>query len=145
MAALSIQDAQAAVVADFARLDDWQARYRKIILTGKAMQRLDDAHKTDQNKVKGCQSQVWLHATLDEGRVIYQGDSDAAIVRGLVALVLQVFSGHTPDEILASEITFINDLGLSDHLTQNRSNGLAAMVKQVKFYAIAFNALLARG
>ncbi len=145
MTAPSISDAQAAIVADFARLDDWQARYRKIILTGKAMPPLDPAHKTDQNKVKGCQSQVWLHAHLESDRIIYEGDSDAAIVRGLVALVLRVFSGHTPDEVLAAEITFVNDLGLSDHLTQNRSNGLAAMVKQVKFYAIAFNALLAHG
>ncbi len=138
---MDIAEKQQTIVSEFQELDDWQDRYRKIISLGKRLEPLPEEHRTDKNKVKGCQSQVWLHAGLDGGRVHFVADSDAAIVRGLIALLLQVYNDHSPDEIIAAEPTFINEIGLVEHLTQQRSNGLSAMIKQLKFYAIAFKSL----
>jgi cysteine desulfuration protein SufE len=140
----SIAEKQAAITASFNAIEDWESRYRKIIQLGKAMPDMPEALKTESNKVKGCQSQVWLHAALDDGRIVFQADSDAAIVRGLIGLLLEVYSGQPPAEILAADETFIDEIGLIEHLSQTRSNGLSAMIKQIKYYALAYDALLKR-
>lgn len=146
----SISDRAGALVAELQALTNWQDRYRRIIALGRALPTLADEHRTDANKVKGCQSQVWLHASLESGAsgesvVTYVADSDAAIVKGLVAIVLGVYSGATPAQILATPPTFVDELGLSENLSQTRANGLQAMIKQIKLYAVAFSALAARG
>jgi len=133
---VSIADNQAEIVELFEMLDDWQDRYRMIIELGRELPALSDAQKTDANKVKGCQSQVWLVSRLDDGgHLLLNADSDAAIVRGLIAILLKVFSGQTPDAILAARPEFIDDIGLSKHLSQNRANGLSAMIKKIRGHA----------
>lgn len=141
---MSLEARTQQIVDEFADLPGWQERYRRIIQLGRDLPELPDEHRTDANKVKGCQSQVWLHAALDNGRVRLVGDSDAAIVKGLVAVVLRVYSDATPDEILATPPTFVDALGLSDNLSQTRANGLMSMIKQIQLYAVAFRALAAR-
>lgn len=142
---MSLQDRIERIVGEFAALPGWQERYRRIIQLGRDLPELADEHRTDANKVKGCQSQVWLHASLDDGKVTLVGDSDAAIVKGLVAVVLGVYSDATPEEILSTPPTFVDGLGLADNLSQTRANGLMAMIKQIQLYAVAFRALAARG
>lgn len=139
---MGIKETQSQIVEEFSGLGNWEQRYKKIIDLGKALPELDEKFKTEELKVKGCQSQVWIHASLsDDNKVIYQADSDALIVRGLVALLMKVYSGATPDEILATEPTFIGDIGLQSHLSPSRTNGLMSMIKQIKYYAAAFKAL----
>jgi cysteine desulfuration protein SufE len=138
----SIADRQNAIVAEFEKISDWQERYRRIIQLGRDLAPMDESLHTDRNKVKGCQSQVWLHATLAGDRIVFTGDSDASIVKGLVALVIGAYSGQRPADIIAVPPDFIDRIGLSDNLSQTRASGLAAMIKQVKLYAIAFDALL---
>lgn len=142
--AATIQDKQREIVERFRAIGDWENRYREIIQTGKKLPDLPEELRTEDNKVKGCQSQVWLHAGLDNGDVVFQADSDAAIVRGLIALLLQVYNHQAPSEILASDETFLDDIGLIEHLSQTRSNGLSAMLKQIKYYALAYDALSKR-
>lgn len=137
---MSILHIQAEIVAEFEALDDWEERYARIIKVGRELPGLDEADKLDEHKVRGCSSQVWLLASLEDGKVVYRADSDAVIVRGLIALLLRVYSGHTPAEILAAAPDFIEELELGAHLSANRANGLAAMVKQIKAYALAFQA-----
>lgn len=139
-----LQARQAAIVSELSGIGDWKDRYRKIIEVGRALPAFPEAHRTDENIVKGCQNRVWLHATLEDGRVRFVADSEAQIVRGLVALLVRAYDDATPDEILATPPEFIQALDLGEHLTMNRANGLAAMVKQMKFYAMAFKAILAR-
>lgn len=139
---MNIAQKQAAIIAEFEQLPDWEARYQRVIERGKAMAAMPEALRVDKNKVKGCQSTVWLHAELDGENVRFYGDSDAVIVRGLVALVLDVYSGETPQTILATPPDFIARTGLASHLSQTRANGLAAMIKQIKHYALAFDLLL---
>lgn len=130
------------LVRVFQELPDWEARYRHIIEMGRAMPAMSDVLKTEENKVKGCQSQVWLHAHLDEkGLVHFQGDSDALIVKGLVAVLLQVYSGVTPSEILNSPPDFLKHLGFEGNLSPSRANGLHSMLKQIRNYAVAFDFL----
>lgn len=140
----TIAEKQDEIIREFEGIRDWRQRYRHIIELGRALEDMPEELKTEKFKVRGCQSQVWLYPELKEGVVVYQADSDAAIVRGLVALVLRVFSGHTPDEILAAPADFVDKIGLSEHLSQTRSNGLAAMLKQVKMYALAMKAVADR-
>ena len=140
----TIGDRQRAIVERFNAIGDWENRYREIIQKGKALPDLPEELRTEENKVKGCQSQVWLHANLDDGTVKFQADSDASIVRGLIALLLEVFDEQPPSEILAADTTFIDDIGLIEHLSQTRSNGLSAMLKQIKYYALAYDAVLKR-
>lgn len=132
---------QQEIVAEFQGLSNWRDRYRRIIELGRDLPEFPEEFRDDKFKVRGCQSQVWLHPRLDDGRVYFDADSDAAIVRGLIALVLRVYSGHTPDEIMAEEPSFVDDIGLSDHLSQTRSNGLSAMLKQLRMYAFAMKAM----
>lgn len=139
-----IGERQQAIVAEFQAIEDWQERYRKIIDLGKKLAPFPEAFRTDDYKVKGCQSQVWLHADLRDGRVEFQADSDAAIVRGLVALLLEVYSGRAPQEIMTAQDDFLNEMGLMENLTQTRSNGLTAMLKQMKYYAVAYSASAGR-
>ena len=130
---------QATLVTEFSTYTDWEKRYQRIINLGKALPAMAESLKTEQNKVRGCQSQVWLHAQLEKDNVVYQADSDAMIVRGLAALLVSVYSGHTPQEITASDSDFLTQIGLTSHLSQSRANGLAAMVRQFKNYAVAFD------
>jgi|SRR5690606_7353133 len=130
------------IVAEFTSFQSWEDRYRHLIQLGKQMPELEEAHKTDANKVKGCQSQVWLIAELvksDQGHVIeYRADSDASIVKGIVALLTRVYSGLTPDEVLALKPDFIDTIGLRQHLSMSRANGLNSMLKQISLYALAY-------
>lgn len=142
--ASTIAEKQAEIVGEFAAIADWRDRYRHIIELGRQLPDLPEELRNDNFKVKGCQSQVWLLPSLEDGKVIYRADSDAAIVKGLVAIVLRVFSGHTPDEILASKPDFVDQIGLSEHLSQTRANGLSAMLKQIQMYALAMKAVAAR-
>lgn len=139
----TIAERQSEIVAELSDAGSWKDRYRLIIKFGRDLPAFPEEHRTDANKVKGCQSQVWLHAALeDDGTVTFHGDSDAAIVKGLVALVLRAFSGSPPTEIMMAPTTFVDELGLSENLSQTRANGLSAMLKQIKFYGVAFSALV---
>lgn len=142
---MSIEERQLAIINEFSAISDWEERYKRIIEYGRKLPPMSPEHQVDKNKVKGCQSTVWLHGALEDGKVVFYGDSDAMIVKGLIALVLGVYSGATPAEILNTPPTFIEKTGLSSHLSQTRANGLAAVIKQIKFYALAFDALLKRG
>ena len=137
---MSILQDMAQLVDEFQNLPDWEARYKRIITMAKNLSPMDETLKTDDNKVRGCSSTVWLHAEMKDGRVIFQADSDAVLVRGLVALLVQVYSGHPAQDILNAPPDFIEELGLNVNLSPNRANGLTAMVKQVMIYAAAFSA-----
>jgi cysteine desulfuration protein SufE len=139
---MTIQEKQAQVIADFSAVTDWEARYRKIIDLGKSLPAMDESLKIEQNIVKGCQSQVWLHASLDnQGNMILQGDSDALIVKGLVGLLLKIYSGSSPSDVLMTPPEFLKALGFEGNLSPSRSNGLHSMLKQIKLYAAAFDYL----
>jgi cysteine desulfuration protein SufE len=126
--------------SDFKNFGEWEARYKHLIELGKKMPPMKEEFKTEDNKVKGCQSQVWLHAELVDGKVHFSADSDASIVKGIVALLVFVYSDSTPDEILMTKPTFLEDIGLREHLSMSRANGLSSMLKQISFYAMAFKA-----
>lgn len=142
---VTLMERERAVVAEFAGLADWEDRYKKLIELGRALPEMPEGKKLEDYKVKGCQSQVWMHARVEDGRVIFEGDSDALLVRGLVALLLRVYSGATPEEILNTPPDFIREIGLESKLSPSRANGLFSMIKQMKFYAMAFQAMAARG
>lgn len=138
-----IQKRIQAHISDFQNLPAWEDKYKKIISLGKQLSPIDEKYKTDENLVRGCQSQVWLYASLNsEKKMILQGDSDALIVRGLVALVLSVYSNTSPSEILESPMDFLKSMGFEGNLSPSRTNGLFAMIKQIRNYAIAFDYLL---
>jgi len=140
MADVGILQLQAALVERFESQSDWEERYKLIIAYGRTLASLPEAFRTEANKVRGCASTVWLHAEFDGRVVTYLADSDAILVRGLIALLLAMYSGHTPQEILDAPPAFIEELGLNTHLTTNRANGLSAMVRQLMVYALAFKA-----
>lgn len=127
---------------DFNRFSDWEERYKHLIDLGKKMAPMDEAFKVDANLVKGCQSQVWLHAELSGDIITFQADSDASIVKGIIALLTKVYSGSTPDEILCTKPTFLEEIGLREHLSMSRANGLNSMMKQITFFAMAYKAKL---
>jgi cysteine desulfuration protein SufE len=134
-----IADRQKQIISEFERLKDWEERYRKIIEMGRQLPDMPDDLKTEENKVKGCQSQVWLHAQLTpQGEMILQGDSDAMIVKGLVAMLLRVYSGANPNDILQTPPDFLKVLGFESNLSPSRANGLHSMLKQIRLYATAF-------
>jgi cysteine desulfuration protein SufE len=135
---MTIQETENEIVEEFSLFDSWDDKYEYIIDLGKKLQPLDDVHKRDENKVRGCQSTVWLVADFSDGLVHFHAESDAVIVKGLISMLIRVLSGHTPDEILEAKMDFINRIGMTSHLAQTRSNGLLAMVKQMKHYALAF-------
>lgn len=134
----TIRDTEREIVEEFALFDSWDDKYEYIIDLGKKLPVLAQEHKKDENKVRGCQSTVWLVASLKEGKVFFEADSDAVIVKGLISMLIRVLSGRTPDEILEAPLQFINEIGMTTHLAQTRSNGLLSMVKQMKNYALAY-------
>ncbi len=137
----TIEQTEAEIIEEFSLFDSWDDKYEYIIDLGKKLAPLPDEHKKDENKVKGCQSTVWLVADYKEGKVHFRAESDAVIVKGLISMLIRVLSGHTPDEILNANMDFINKIGMTSHLAQTRSNGLLAMVRQMKNYALAFKSL----
>ncbi len=137
---MSINEIQDEVIEEFADFEDWMDKYQLLIDLGSDEQPLPAEYKTEQNLIDGCQSRVWLQADLVDGKVQFQAESDALIVKGIVALLIRVLSGHTPQEILDADLYFIERIGLREHLSPTRSNGLLAMLKQMKLYALAFNA-----
>lgn len=134
----SINEEQDEIIAEFSDFDDWMDRYQILIDLGNELQPLDEKYKTDQNLIEGCQSRVWLQADYVSGKIVFQAESDALIVKGIIALLMKVLSGHTPDEILNADLYFIDQIGLKEHLSPTRSNGLLSMVKQIRMYALAF-------
>lgn len=138
---MNLTERQNQIVQEFQNVSDWEGRYKRLIELGKALPDLPEELKTDDFKVKGCQSQVWIHAKLENDLVIFSADSDALLVRGLVALLLRIYSRATPREILETPITFVREIGLESKLSPSRANGLLSMIKQIKFYALAFGSL----
>ena len=136
----TLAEAQQEIVEEFSVFDDWLDRYNYLIELGNALPELDPAYRTGEYLINGCQSKVWLHAELEEGKMKFSADSDAIIVRGIVALLVKVLNGRTPAEILENELFFIDDIGLRQNLSPTRSNGLLAMVKKMKLYAMAYQA-----
>lgn len=136
----TINELQDEVIEEFSDFDDWMDRYQLLIDLGNEQEPLDEKSKTEQNLIEGCQSRVWLRADLVDGKVHFQAESDALIVKGIIALLIKVVSDHTPDEILNADLYFIEKIGLKEHLSPTRSNGLLSMVKQMRMYALAFKA-----
>ena len=137
---MTINEQQNTIIEEFSMLDDWLDKYQLLIDMGNSLSPLDEKYKTPQHIIEGCQSRVWLHADYSNGKITFQGESDAILVKGIVSLLISVFSARTPDEILETEPYFIDKIGLKEHLSPTRSNGLLAMVKQMKLYALAFKA-----
>ena len=133
-----IENIEAEIKEEFSLFDSWDDKYEYIIDLGKKLAPLDEKHKIDENRVRGCQSTVWLVADYKEGKVFYKAESDAVIVKGLISMLIRVLSGQTPDDIIHAKLNFIHEIGMTTHLAQTRSNGLLAMVKQMKNYALAF-------
>lgn len=138
---ITIEEREAEIIDAFSWFENWEEKYEYIIELGKKLPELDDQYKKEENIIKGCQSTVWLVADYKDGNVFYQADSDAIIVKGLVSMLLSVLSGHTPDEILTAKLDFIKEIGMMTHLAQTRSNGLVAMIKQIKNYAMVFKSV----
>ena len=135
---MTLQEKQAEIIDEFSPFDDWMDRYQYLVELGNGLGTLPEADKTEQNIIQGCQSKVWLTADYKDGLIYYHGESDAVIVKGIVSLLIKVLSGSTPDEIINSDLHFIDQIGLKEHLSPTRSNGLLAMVKQMKLYALAY-------
>lgn len=133
-----IEDIQNEIVEEFAGLDDWMDKYSYLIDLGKDLNLLSEDHRIKQNLIDGCQSKVWLHADYKDGRIYFEGDSDAILTKGLVSLIIRAYNGQTANSIINNQSDFINRIGLSEHLSPARSNGLNAMIKQIKLYALAY-------
>lgn len=138
----SIAKIQEEIVDEFALFEDWMQRYEYMIELGKSLPLIDEKYKTAEFIIKGCQSKVWVHATIKEGKVYFTADSDAIITKGIIAILIRVFSGHTPEEIIEANTAFIDEIGLKEHLSPTRANGLVSMIKQIKLYAVAYQAQL---
>ena len=136
---MTIENLQQNLIQDFSFFEDWTQRYEYMIELSKGLEKMDVQMKNDKNIIKGCQSKVWLHAELNEGKIKFLADSEAIITRGIIAILLSIFNNRTPKEIIESDTNFIEKIGLKEHLSPNRANGLYSMIKQIKFYAIAFN------
>jgi cysteine desulfuration protein SufE len=126
------------IIGEFENFDDWMDKYNYLIEMGKSLPLIEDKYKTESNLIVGCQSRVWLHASFADGRIIFTADSDAVITKGIVYLLIRIFSGHTPTEIIDAQTEFIDKIGLREHLSPTRSNGLVSMIKQIKLYALAY-------
>jgi cysteine desulfuration protein SufE len=138
---MSIAETEQEIVEEFEIFTDWMEKYEHIIEIGNSVPKIDDRYKDEAHEIKGCQSKVWLHSEAKDGKIFYTADSDAIITKGLVGLVIRVFSGHSAEEILNADMSFIDKIGLHEHLSPTRSNGLNAMIKQIKFDAIAQKAI----
>ena len=137
---MTINQLQDAVIEEFSDIDDWMDKYQMLIDLGNELDTLDEQYKNNQNLIDCCQSRVWIQCDYKDGKLYFTADSDALIVKGIIALLIQVISGHTPTEILDAELYFIDRIGLKDHLSPTRSNGLLAMIKQIRAYALAYKA-----
>ena len=135
---MTINELQDNVIEEFSAFDDWMDKYALLIDLGNSLPPLEEKYKTESNLIEGCQSRVWLQADYEDGKIIFKGESDAVIVKGIVSLLINVLSGHTPQEILDTDLYFIEQIGLKEHLSPTRSNGLVAMVKQMRMYALAY-------
>ena len=139
---MSIAEQQAEIVSEFALFDDWMQRYEYMIELGKSLPLIAPEYKTDDHIIKGCQSKVWVHAELAEDKIVFTADSDAIITKGIIAILIRVFSNQHPKDILAADTAFIDEIGLKEHLSPTRANGLVSMVKQLKMYALAYQTQL---
>ncbi|MEM1259562.1 MAG: SufE family protein [Bacteroidota bacterium] len=139
---MSIQDIQDGIVDEFSLFDDWMEKYEHMIALGKSLPLIADAFKTDDNIIKGCQSKVWVHAELNDDKLIFTADSDAIITKGIIAILIRAFSNQKPQDIIDANTDFIDEIGLKEHLSPTRANGLLSMVKQLKLYAIAYQTQL---
>ena len=137
---LSIQQIQDQIIDEFDFFQDWSEKYQYLIDLGKNLPEYNDNYRIDSNLIRGCQSKVWLNSSFDNNIVIFEADSDAIISKGIISLLIRVFSGHKPEDIIAADIDFIDKIGLNSHLSQTRANGLLSMVKQIKIYALAYQA-----
>lgn len=135
---MTINEKQDSIVEEFNQFDDWMDKYSLLIDMGNSLQPIEESNKTPQNIIEGCQSRVWLVADYNNGIITYRGESDAILVKGIVSLLIDVFSGRTPDEILNADLYFVDKIGLKEHLSPTRSNGLVSMIKQMRLYALAF-------
>lgn len=135
---MSIEEIENQVIEEFEMFEDWMQRYEHLIDLGKSMPMIEEKYKTEDKLIKGCQSQVWMHSELKDGKIVYTADSDAIITKGMVALMIRVLSNHTPQEIIDSKLDFIEKIGLTKHLSPTRSNGLLSMIKQMKLDALAY-------
>ena len=136
----NIQQIQDQIIDEFNFFEDWSEKYQYLIDLGKNLPEFNDINKIDSNLIKGCQSKVWLSSSFDNNIVIFEADSDAIISKGIISLLIRVFSGHKPEDIIAADVDFIEKIGLNSHLSQTRANGLLSMVKQIKIYALAYQA-----
>ena len=135
---MTINELQDNVIEEFSTFDDWMDKYALLIDLGNSLPPLEEKYKTESNLIEGCQSRVWLQADYEDGKILFKGESDAVIVKGIVSLLINIMSGHTPQELLDTDLYFIEKIGLKEHLSPTRSNGLVAMVKQMRMYALAF-------
>lgn len=135
----SIQERQEEIIEEFSMFEDWMQRYEYMIELGKSLPLIDEKHKTEENIIKGCQSKVWVYAEMDNDQVDFTADSDAIITKGIIAILIRVFSGQKPEDIINADTSFIDEIGLKEHLSPTRANGLVSMIKQMKMYAIAYN------
>ena len=136
---MTINEIQDEIIEEFSGFDDWMDKYQLLIDLGNEQAPLDEKYKTESNLIDGCQSRVWLQCDYEDGKLVFTAESDALIVKGIVALLIRVLSGHTPKEIVAADLYFIDQIGLKDHLSPTRSNGLLAMMKQMKMYAVGYS------
>lgn len=134
----SIKEIQNEIIDEFSMFEDWMQRYEYMIDLGKSLPLIDDQFKTDDYIIKGCQSKVWVHAQLEDDKINFTADSDAIITKGIIAILIRTFSGQPPKEILNADTTFIDEIGLKEHLSPTRANGLVSMIKQIKLYAVAY-------
>ncbi|HHC80578.1 MAG TPA: SufE family protein [Flavobacteriia bacterium] len=139
---MTIKEIQEEIVDEFSMFDDWMERYEYLIELGKSIPLIDPQYQTDDNLIKGCQSKVWLHAEEKGGKILFTANSDAILTKGIIALLLRVFSNHSPQEILDADTSFIDKIGLKEHLSPTRANGLVSMIKQLKLYAIGYQSKL---
>jgi cysteine desulfuration protein SufE len=139
---VTIQDIQNDIIEEFSMFEDWEERYQYMIDLGKTLPLINDQYKTDDNIIKGCQSKVWVHAEMKNGKVIFTADSDAIITKGIIAILIRVFSNQNPRDIIDANTDFIDEIGLKEHLSPTRANGLVSMIKQIKMYAIAYQTQL---
>ena len=139
---MTIQEIQDEIIDEFSMFDDWEERYQYMIDLGKTLPLIEDRFKTDENIIKGCQSKVWIHADIKNGKVIFTADSDAIITKGIIAILIRVFSNQCPKDIIEANMDFIDEIGLKEHLSPTRANGLVSMIKQIKMYAIAYQTQL---
>lgn len=135
---MTIKETIGQIVGEFEYFDDWMDKYNYLIEMGKSLPKVEEKYKIDSNLITGCQSRVWLHADFEDGRIYFTADSDAVITKGIVNLLIRVFSGHSPQEIIEAQTDFLDSIGLKEHLSPTRSNGLVSMIKQIKLYALAF-------